>query len=57
MIVQFDGTQLTVSATLEYADAVDKLIRILEANKPLLPEKRNARPDEGVTVAGDKEAA
>ena len=57
MLVQFDGTQLTVSATLEYADAVDKLIRILEANKPLLPEKRNARPDEGVTVAGDKEAA
>ena len=57
MLVQFDGTQLTVSATLEYADAVDKLIRVLEANKPLLPQKRNALSDENVTFTGDKEAA
>jgi Tfp pilus assembly protein PilN len=34
-----DGDQLEVSATLEDADAVDRLIAILQANKALLPAK------------------
>lgn len=36
--VMFNGAYVEVQATLESADAVDQLIRVLQANKPLLPE-------------------
>jgi hypothetical protein len=38
-VVSIDGLVLTVSAQLDNAKAVDKLIRVLEANKLLLPEE------------------
>jgi hypothetical protein len=39
MSVLFNGDQLEVSAVLGDAESVDRLIKALEANKPLLPEK------------------
>lgn len=39
MKVAFTGERLEVTAWLGDADAVDKLIKVLEANKPLLPPK------------------
>lgn len=39
LVVMFNGAYVEVQATLESADAVDQLIRVLQANKPLLPEK------------------
>lgn len=38
-VVSTDGRVLTVSAHLDNAKAVDKLIRVLEANKLLLPDE------------------
>lgn len=38
-VVSTDGRVLTVSAQLDNVKAVDKLIRVLEANKLLLPEQ------------------
>jgi hypothetical protein len=35
----FNGTLLEVSAVLADADAVDRLMKALEANKALLPTK------------------
>lgn len=40
--VSFFGDQLEVSATLFDVESVEKLIRVLEANKPLLPAKRGS---------------
>lgn len=40
-LISIDGQAVTVQARLENAQAVDKLIRVLEANKLLLPEKPN----------------
>jgi hypothetical protein len=39
MKVAFNGERLEITAYLSDADSVDKLIKVLEANKPLLPEK------------------
>jgi hypothetical protein len=39
MSVLFNGDRLEVSAVLADAESVERLIRALEANKPLLPEK------------------
>ena len=39
--ISFNGDQIEVSALLDDGESVDKLIRALEANKPLLPTKRN----------------
>lgn len=39
LAVLFNGMNVEVHATLDSGDAVEKLIRVLEANKPLLPEK------------------
>ena len=40
MSVSFTGDRLQVSAVLEDGEAVDKLIKALDANKALLPPKR-----------------
>jgi len=40
MRVSFNGDLLEVSAVLADAEAVDRLVRALQANKALLPEKR-----------------
>jgi hypothetical protein len=40
MSVMFNGDRLEVSAILADAESVERLIRALEANKPLLPEKK-----------------
>lgn len=40
MRVLFNGVQLEVSAILADADAVDRLVKALQANKALLPEKK-----------------
>lgn len=45
--VSIDGDQLEVSAVLEDADSVDRLIDILKANKALLPPKKGSEPDAG----------
>ena len=37
--VLFNGHQIEVSAVLSDAESVERLIRALEANKPLLPPK------------------
>ncbi len=42
MKVAFTGDRLEVTAFLGDADAVDKLIRVLEANKPLLPKSKES---------------
>jgi hypothetical protein len=39
MSVLFNGDRLEVSAVLADPESVERLIRALEANKPLLPEK------------------
>jgi hypothetical protein len=39
--VLFNGARLEVSAILTDAESVERLIRALEANKPLLPPKPN----------------
>jgi hypothetical protein len=39
MRVSFNGDLLEVSAILADAESVERLIRALQANKPLLPEK------------------
>jgi hypothetical protein len=39
LLVSFDGLRVAVNATLEDAEGIDKLIRVLQANKPLLPDK------------------
>ena len=39
MCVSFNGNQLEVSAVLADAEAVDRLVKALQANKPLLPGK------------------
>lgn len=53
-LISIDGRAVTVQARLDNAQAVDKLIRVLEANKLLLPEK----PDEQQkTQAGDTDTA
>jgi hypothetical protein len=38
---------LEVSAVLADADAVDRLVKVLQANKALLPEKQSNAPSEG----------
>jgi hypothetical protein len=38
MKVAFTGDRLEVAAFLNDAEAVEKLIKVLEANKPLLPK-------------------
>jgi hypothetical protein len=40
MRVSFNGDQLEVSAVLTDAEAVDRLVKALQANKTLLPEKK-----------------
>jgi hypothetical protein len=40
MSVTFNGDRLEISAVLSDAESVDRLIRALEANKPLLPDKK-----------------
>jgi len=37
--VLFNGHQIEVSAVLSDVESVERLIRALEANKPLLPPK------------------
>jgi hypothetical protein len=44
--VSFSGDRIEVKAILLDAQSVDRLIRALEANKPLLPEKAEAKKDE-----------
>ena len=39
MRVSFNGDLLEVSAILADVESVERLIRALQANKPLLPEK------------------
>ena len=39
MCVSFNGNQLEVSAVLADAEAVDRLVKALQANKTLLPGK------------------
>lgn len=45
MNVTLNGDAIQVSAVLTDAEAVDKLIRVLQANKPLLPEKLKAEDE------------
>jgi hypothetical protein len=40
MRVSFNGDLLEVSAVLADAEAVDRLVKALEANRTLLPEKK-----------------
>lgn len=40
MRVSFNGDLLEVSAILGDAEAVDRLVKTLQANKALLPEKK-----------------
>ena len=40
MRVSFNGDLLEVSAILADAEAVDRLVKALQANKALLPEKK-----------------
>jgi hypothetical protein len=40
MRVSFNGDLLEVSAVLADAEAVDRLVKALQANKALLPEKK-----------------
>ena len=47
MRVSFNGDLLEVSAVLADADAVDRLVKALQANKALLPEKKSNPPSEG----------
>lgn len=47
MRVSFNGDLLEVSAVLADADAVDRLVKALQANKALLPEKKSTPPGEG----------
>lgn len=53
-VVSTDGRVLTVNAQLDNAKAVDKLIRVLEANKLLLPEEDEPTKPQ---AAGDSETA
>jgi hypothetical protein len=46
MSVAFNGDRLEVSATLSDGEAVDKLIRALQATEALLPEKTAGEEDE-----------
>jgi hypothetical protein len=46
MRVSFNGDLLEVSAILADAEAVDRLVKALQANKALLPEKKVATKDE-----------
>jgi hypothetical protein len=39
--VSFNGDLLEVSAVLADAEAVDRLVKALQANKALLPEKKS----------------
>ena len=39
LVVTFNGHRVEVTATLDSAEGVDQLIRVLQANKPLLPAK------------------
>jgi hypothetical protein len=43
MSVMFNGDQLEISAVLSDAESVERLIKVLEANKPLLPGKADNR--------------
>jgi hypothetical protein len=45
LTVLFNGENVEVHATLESGDSIDQLIRVLQANKPLLPEKLAAPAD------------
>jgi hypothetical protein len=47
MRVSFNGDLLEVSAVLADADAVDRLVKALQANKALLPEKKSSSSSEG----------
>ena len=47
-----NGQFIEVTARLDNAEAVDKLIRVLEANKLLLPEKDDAKTDPGEPEGG-----
>lgn len=49
-LISIDGNAVTVQARLDNVQAVDKLIRVLEANKLLLPEKSD---DQQNTQRGD----
>jgi hypothetical protein len=40
MRVSFNGDLLEVSAVLADAESVDRLVKALQANKALLPEKK-----------------
>ena len=46
MRVSFNGDLLEVSAILADAEAVDRLVKALQANKALLPEKKATTKDE-----------
>jgi hypothetical protein len=46
MRVSFNGDQLEISAVLTDAEAVDRLVKALEANKALLPAKKPESNDE-----------
>lgn len=52
LAVLFDGVNVEVQATLDSGDAIDKLIRVLQANKPLLPQK--AKTDAAIQEDNDK---
>ena len=49
MRVSFNGDLLEVSAILADAEAVDRLVKALQANKALLPEKKVATKDEAAS--------
>jgi hypothetical protein len=46
MRVSFNGDLLEVSAVLADAEAVDRLVKALQANKALLPDKKPELKDE-----------
>ena len=47
MSVLFDGNHIEIKAVLSDVESVDRLIRALEANKPLLPAKAQPKSDVG----------
>jgi hypothetical protein len=52
MRVSFNGDLLEVSAILADAEAVDRLVKALQANKALLPEKKPKDDDEAANWGG-----
>jgi len=43
MTVTFNGDQLEISALLSDGESIDRLITVLEANKPFLPRRHGSR--------------